>query len=204
MNDIMSFGFHRLWKKELGELLNPSQESLVLDLAAGSGDITKLIKEKNCNCIAYDENIDMLNDAKKKLANYQVDFVNGTAENLPFQNSSFDFVIASFGIRNFSDMETALIEINRILKKKGKFLCLEFSEVNNPVLRKVIKFYYKVIPRYGKFFVNNKLAYSYLIKSIEEFPNQIQFTKKLKKTHFKNIKVIDILDGVASIHISEK
>ena len=204
MNDIMSFGFHRLWKKELVELLNPSQESLVLDLAAGSGDITKLIKKKNCDCIAYDENIDMLNEAKKKLANYQVGFVNGTAENLPFQNNSFDFVITSFGIRNFSDMETALTEINRILKKKGKFLCLEFSEVNNPVLRKAVKLYYKVIPRYGKFFANNKLAYSYLIKSIEEFPNQIQFTKKLKKTHFKNIKVIDILDGVASIHISEK
>ena len=122
---------------------------------------------------------------------------------MPFKKNKFDIVTVSFGLRNFSDIDQSLKEIKRIIKKGGKFYCLEFSEINNRSLRTLFNIYSKIIPFYGKIILNNKEAYSYLIQSIKEFPNQILLTKKLLKVGFKNIEVIDILDGVASIHICE-
>ena len=94
-------------------------------------------------------------------------------------------------------------KIKRVLKKKGKFYCLEFSEINNKSFRRIFGLYSKLIPLYGKLVLNNEEAYSYLIQSIKEFPNQIQLTKKLLKAGFRKIEVFDVLDGIASIHISE-
>ena len=205
MNDVMSFGLHRVWKNEVISLLKIYKDSLVLDLASGSGDISKKIKEKYyCKCIALDANIKMLELAKKKIDSASPFYIYGTAENLPFKKSIFDYVIVSFGLRNFNDIPESLKQINRVLKKEGTFICLEFSEANNPIFREVIKAYYKVIPNLGLLFANNKIAYEYLVESIINFPNQIELTKKLTEAGFKTIKVIDIIDGVAAIHISKK
>ncbi len=205
MNDLMSFGLHRIWKEKLISLLEISKDSLVLDLATGSGDISNKINEKyDCKCIALDANMEMLEIAKKKNDSHAPFYIYGNAENLPFKKFIFDFVVVSFGLRNFNDIQRSLEQIHRVLKKKGTFICLEFSEVNNPFFRKIIKVYFKTIPKLGQLFANNKFAYDYLIESILNFPNQIQLTKKLSLAGFKTVKVIDIIDGIAAIHISKK
>ncbi len=205
MNDIMSFGLHRTWKHEVVSLLKINKKSIILDLAAGSGDITKkILEEYNCQCIPYDSNMMMLKSAQKKLKKYNLSFINGDAENLPFKNLTFDYVIVSFGLRNFTNINNSLNEVFRVLKKNGKLICLEFSEVNNQIFRRIINIYYKVIPLLGNMFARNKMAYEYLVNSIKKFPNQIKLSKKLKDAGFKSVKVIDIIGGVAAIHISKK
>ena len=204
MNDIMSFGLHRTWKQELIKKIKIKEQDIILDLATGSGDLLELIKEKsNCICVAYDSNIEMMMQAKKKLKKQKIFYINGMAENIPFKTNTFDFITLSFGLRNFTNVQKSLVEIRRVLKKKGKFYCLEFSEINNKSLRKIFDLYSKLIPLYGKLILNNEEAYSYLIQSIKEFPNQIQLTKKLLKAGFRKIEVFDVLDGIASIHVSE-
>ena len=204
MNDLMSFGLHRIWKNNLVDLIKLSPEKVILDLATGSGDIIKIIKKRSeCLCLGYDSNLDMINEAKKKNLKNAF-FVCGKSEEMPFSKNTFDYVIVSFGLRNFSDMDKSLKEVFRILKPSGKFLCLEFSQINNPLLSKLFNIYNKIIPKYGKFLSKNELAYKYLIKSIEIFPNQIKLSKKLLKSGFRKIEVFDIIDGLSSIHIAKK
>lgn len=204
MNDLMSFGLHRQWKEEFVNLMEIKNNYMVLDLASGSGDIIKLILNKyNCDCIGFDSSSEMLDEARKKIKCNQVSFVNGRAEAIPFHDSSFDTITVSFGLRNFSDIDLSLKEIKRVLKKNKKFYCLEFSEINNLVFRKIFNLYSKIIPIYGEIILNNKEAYNYLIESIKMFPAQIELTNKLLDVGFKNVEVIDILDGIASIHIAE-
>ena len=205
MNDLMSFGLHRIWKEKVVSLLEICEDSLVLDLASGSGDISKKINERyNCKCIALDANMDMLEIAKKKIYSNAPFYIYGNAENLPFKKFIFDYVVVSFGLRNFNDIPESLEQIHRVLKKGGIFICLEFSEVNNPFFRNIIMAYFKTIPKLGQIFANNKFAYDYLVESILNFPNQIELTKKLTHAGFKTVEVIDIIDGVAAIHISKK
>ena len=200
----MSFGLHRTWKQELIKQIKIKEQDIILDLATGSGDLLKLIKEKsNCICVAYDSNMKMIMQAKKKLKKQQIFYINGLAEKIPFKTNSFDLITLSFGLRNFTNIPKSLMEIKRVLKKRGKFYCLEFSEINNKSFRKIFQFYSKLIPFYGKLILNNEEAYAYLVQSIKEFPNQVQLTKKLIKAGFRKIEVFDILDGVASIHICE-
>jgi len=204
MNDIMSLGLHRIWKEEFVNLIKFYSNCSLLDLASGSGDLIKLIKKRNnCFCVSYDSNEEMIRQAQKKLRCEKVSFINGRAENIPFKDKSFDIVTVSFGLRNFSNLEESLKEIRRVMKTGRKFYCLEFSEINNVLFKKIFNFYSKILPFYGDFFLNNKEAYQYLVESIRQFPNQIEFTKKLIKAGFANIEVIDILGGLASIHISE-
>ena len=205
MNDIMSLGLHRLWKEEFVKIIKPKSTDKVLDLAAGSGDITKILKKQSdCHCILFDASLEMIKQAKKKLRNHDLTFICGKCEKLPFKNNFFDYIIVSFGLRNFSDLKNSLVQIRRVLKKGGAFLCLEFSEINNPFFRKLFFFYCKLIPIYGELISGNKGAYQYLIQSIKHFPNQISLTKRLVDLGFNNIEVIDILDGLASIHIAKK
>ena len=118
MNDLMSFGMHRIWKEKVISLLEISKDSLVLDLASGSGDISMKIKEKyNSKCIALDANMEMIEIAKKKLYSNKLFYINGNAETLPFKKTIFDYVIVSFGLRNFNDIPKSLEQIHRVLKK---------------------------------------------------------------------------------------
>ena len=204
MNDIMSFGLHRTWKSELINKIKIKEQDVILDLATGSGDLLELItKKSSCTCVGYDSNMKMIMQAKKKLKKQQIFYINGLAEKIPFKTNSFDLITLSFGLRNFTNIPKSLMEIKRVLKKRGKFYCLEFSEINNKSFRKIFQFYSKLIPFYGKLILNNEEAYAYLVQSIKEFPNQVQLTKKLIKAGFRKIEVFDILDGVASIHICE-
>ena len=206
MNDIMSIGMHRLWKSQVFELINPNSNDKFMDLAGGSGDLSKIIKKKynNSQCILVDSNKNMIDKAKKKLSHTNVTYVNAKAERLPFANNEFDFILCAFGLRNFFDINAALLQIYRTLKPEGQFICLEFSKVNRKLFRIGFELYCKIIPRLGQFFAKNKTAYDYLVESIKIFPNQVALTKILKKSGFKTVQCYDLMDGIASIHIGKK
>ena len=203
MNDIMTLGLHRLWKEILVDKLTLRNNDIVLDLASGSGDLMNLIQERfPAEVIGYDSNLDMLYENKKK--NPSNVLICGKSENLPFKTNFFDAIVVSFGLRNFSDLDKSLKEINRVLKKDASFHCLEFSQVNNVSLNNLFGIYKKILPFYGELFVKNKFAYDYLVKSIEIFPNQLELSRKFRFAGFKKIEVFDIFGGVAAIHSAIK
>tara|TARA_Y100000590_G_scaffold470079_1_gene661827 strand:- start:1060 stop:1764 length:705 start_codon:yes stop_codon:yes gene_type:complete len=208
MNDIMSLGVHRLWKKNLVDWLNPQKNTKLVDVASGTGDIAKLFLEKvNHNGYAYcvDENKEMLEINKKKLnKNSNIKWFCNDAEKLPFKNDEFDYYTISFGIRNINNIENALREAHRVLKPGGRFLCLEFSKVKNEFLNKIYKIYSKSIPKMGKLIVGKEEPYEYLVDSIEKFYSQEIFLEKIKKQNFSNVSYKNLSGGIVAIHSAWK
>jgi len=208
MNDLMSLGIHRLWKRQFITWLNPQQNTKLIDVASGTGDIAKIFLE-NVNyegeVYCVDENNEMLNMNKKKLNKIKnLKWFCNNAEKLPFENNYFDYYTISFGIRNIENINTALKEAYRVLKPGGRFLCLEFSKVNNKILNKLYKSYSKSIPKIGKFIVGKSEPYEYLINSIEKFYNQNQFCKIIGTHNFKNISYRNLSGGIVAIHSAWK
>jgi len=208
MNDLMSLGIHRIWKKQLIEFLNPQKNTKLIDVASGTGDIAKLYLKKinfNGSVSCVDENIEMLNLNKKKFDKTDsVKWFCNNAEKLPFKNNSFDYYTISFGIRNVDNINAALKEAYRVIKPGGRFLCLEFSKVKNDFLNKFYKTYSKSIPKIGKFIVGKSEPYEYLIDSIEKFYNQDEFAKLIKKQNFVNVSYRNLSAGIVAIHSAWK
>jgi len=204
MNDLMSLGIHRLWKKTLIEYLNPQINTSLIDVASGTGDIAKLFLNKTKNrsevcCI--DENDNMLKISKKKLNHKNnIKWFCSNAEKLPFEDNKFDYYTISFGIRNIVNIDNAFSEAFRVLKPGGRFLCLEFSKVENEVLNKFYKIYSKSIPKIGKFIVGKSDPYDYLINSIEEFYSQKELLQLIEKQKFSNVTFQNLSAGVVAIH----
>ncbi len=204
MNDLMSLGIHRVWKKNFIDLLNPQQNTSLIDVASGTGDIAKLYLDKINNkgkVFCVDENQEMLNLNKKKLKkNLNVKWFCNNAETLPFENNFFDYYTISFGIRNVNDIDCALREAYRVLKPGGRFLCLEFSKVQNKLLNKFYKSYSKSLPLIGKFVIGKSEPYEYLVDSIEKFYSQEKLFEKIKKHNFLNISFKNLSGGIVAIH----
>ena len=204
MNDLMSLGIHRVWKKQLIELLNPQENTKLIDVASGTGDIAKLYLKKinfNGSVSCVDENKEMLNLSKIKFSkNYPANWFCNNAEKLPFKDNSFDYYTISFGIRNVDNINVALNEAYRVLKPGGRFLCLEFSKVKNNFLNKFYQTYSKSIPKIGKLIVGKSEPYEYLIDSIEKFHNQNEFIKLIKKQNFANVSYRNLSGGIVAIH----
>jgi len=208
MNDLMSLGVHRLWKKEFISWLNPQKNTKLVDVASGTGDIAKLfMHEINYKGQAYcvDENTGMLNLSKKKFKKkYNVKWFCQNAENLPFKDNFFDYYTISFGIRNVNNINKALEEAYRVLKPGGRFLCLEFSKVKNEILNRLYENYSKSIPLIGKYVVGKSEPYEYLINSIKKFYSQDEFVKMIKKHNFTNISYRSLSGGIVAIHSAWK
>jgi demethylmenaquinone methyltransferase / 2-methoxy-6-polyprenyl-1,4-benzoquinol methylase len=208
MNDLMSFGVHRLWKNQFINQLNPQENTSLIDVASGTGDIAKLYLNKInyngfVNCV--DENSDMLNLNKKKIVkNNNVKWFCNNAEKLPFKDNTFDYYTISFGIRNVKNINIALKEANRVLKPGGRFLCLEFSKVRNEVLNSLYKIYSKSIPLIGKFVIGKSEPYEYLVNSINNFYSQDEFLKEIQKQNFKNVSFRNLSCGIVAIHSAWK
>ena len=208
MNDLMSLGIHRLWKKNFMHWLNPQKNTKLIDVASGTGDIAKLylnkINYKGLVC-CVDANKSMLDLNKRKFkVNDNIKWFCNSAEKLPFKSNHFDYYTISFGIRNVSNLNNTLKEAYRVLKPGGRFLCLEFSKVKNEILDKFYKAYSKSIPQIGKFIVDKSEPYEYLINSIEEFYSQEEFFKKIKKQNFVNISYRNLSGGIVAIHSAWK
>jgi len=208
MNDLMSLGIHRLWKKDFIHWLNPQKNTRLIDVASGTGDIAKLYLDKvkyKGSVFCVDENKGMLDLNKKKLEeNSNIKWFCNNAEKLPFKNNYFDYYTISFGIRNVSNLNNTLKEAYRVLKPGGRFLCLEFSKVKNEILNKFYKTYSKSIPKIGKFIVGKSEPYEYLINSIEEFYSQDEFFEKIKKQNFINVSYRNLSGGIVAIHSAWK
>ena len=204
MNDFMSLGIHKIWKKNLIFWMNPSKNKKMIDVACGTGDIGKLYLDstsKNEEIFCIDPNKRMIEKGKKKLINYKnVKWLIGSAENLPIKNDSFDYYSISFGLRNTKNLNKALSEAYRVLKPGGHFLCLEFSKIENENLNIIYKNYSKIIPEIGKTIVGDKKPYEYLIKSIEKFVNQNQLIELMKKNKFENCTYRNLSGGIVAIH----
>ena len=204
MNDFMSFGIHRLWKKNLMNMMRPSSEKKLIDVACGTGDIAKLFlkysnNDENITCI--DPNKGMIKKGKDKLKKYKnINWMIAPAESLPIAENSFDFYTISFGLRNTKNLNKALNEAYRVLKPGGHFLCLEFSKIQNQGLDFIYKNYSKIIPTIGKFVVGEKEPYEYLIKSIDEFINQDELIDLMKKNGFQKCNYRNLSGGIVSIH----
>ena len=204
MNDFMSLGVHRSWKKALLNMMNPSKNQKLIDVACGTGDIGKLYldntdKENFITCV--DPNEGMIAKGKEKLKKYNnINWVISSAENLPLKENSFDFYTISFGLRNTKDLDKSLSEAHRVLKPGGRFFCLEFSKIQNENLDFVYKQYSKIIPLIGKFIVGQKEPYEYLIESIEKFLNQDELIDLMKKNRFEKCSYRNLSGGIVSIH----
>jgi len=200
----MSLGVHRLWKKDLLNMMNPSSNQKLIDVACGTGDIAKLFlnnvnKKSYVTCV--DPNIGMIKKGKEKLKKFNnLNWVLASAEKLPMDINSFDFYTISFGLRNTKDLNRSLSEAYRVLKPGGRYLCLEFSKIENSGLDFVYKKYSKVIPSIGKLIVGEKEPYEYLVKSIENFVNQDELIDLMKKNGFQNCTYRNLSGGIVSIH----
>ena len=208
MNDLMSLGIHRIWKKQLIEFLNPQKNTKLIDVASGTGDIAKLYLEKinyNGHVYCVDENKEMLNLNKKKLKNnIRAKWSHNNAEKLPFKKNFFDYYVISFGLRNVENINQTLKEAYRVLKPGGRFLCLEFSKINNNILSNFYKIYSKTIPVMGKFVIGKSEPYEYLVDSIEKFYSQDELLELIKKQSFSKISYRNLSGGIVSIHSAWK
>ncbi len=204
MNDFMSLGAHRLWKKTMLNMMNPSNNQKLIDVACGTGDIAKLFL-KNVNQFSkitcVDPNKGMVSKGKEKLQNYKnLNWIIASAEKLPVKDNTFDFYTISFGLRNTKNLEKSLAEAYRVLKPGGRFLCLEFSKIQNPGLEFMYKYYSKLIPSIGKLIVGEKQPYEYLVKSIENFVNQDELLDLMIDQNFEKCTFRNLSGGIVSLH----
>ena len=208
MNDLMSAGMHRLWKDAMVTWLNPSRRPgyRVLDVAGGTGDIATRIYEasdRQADVTVLDINASMLAEgrARAQKAGIAMDFVEANAEELPFEAGSFDAYTIAFGIRNVPDIDRALREAHRVLRHGGRFLCLEFSEVDLPILDKAYEAWsFNAIPRIGQMVAGEAEPYRYLVESIRKFPNQSNFGAMIGRAGFERVTWRNMTGGVAAIH----
>ena len=208
MNDMMSFGIHRLWKKNFIHWLNPQKNTKLIDVASGTGDIAKLYLNKvdyKGEVYCLDENKGMLELSRKKFnKKSNVKWFCGNAQKLKFKSNYFDYYTISFGIRNVDNISVALSEAYRVLKPGGRFLCLEFSKMNNEILNKFYKIYSKSLPKVGKIVVGKSKPYEYLIDSIDKFYTQEKFCNEIKKQNFSKISYRNLSAGIVAIHSAWK
>ncbi|THK37417.1 bifunctional demethylmenaquinone methyltransferase/2-methoxy-6-polyprenyl-1,4-benzoquinol methylase UbiE [Ensifer sp. MPMI2T] len=210
MNDVMSAGLHRVWKDAMIAALNPPRREgyRVLDVAGGTGDIAFRIVEasdRKAHATVLDINGSMLavgaERARKKKLAPNLDFVEANAEDLPFASNSFDAYTIAFGIRNVPRIDVALKEAYRVLKRGGRLLVLEFSEVEMPLLDRFYDAWsFNAIPKFGKLITGDDAPYQYLVESIRKFPNQRDFAAMITKAGFARVTFTNYTGGIAALH----
>jgi len=212
MNDLMSAGIHRLWKDALVAKLNPPRGGTrpyrVLDMAGGSGDIGERIVNAShgyAQVVVSDINQEMLNEGIARQKNWrfsgQAEFIRANAEELPFEDASFNAYTIAVGIRNVPRIDKALEEAFRVLKRGGKFLCLEFSQPDIAILDKAYEsFSNNVIPKIGKIVTGNADPYTYLVESIRQFPSPEKFIAMIENAGFKHVTHTPLTGNIAAIH----
>ncbi len=204
MNDIMSLGAHRSWKKKLVNMMNPSINDSLIDVGCGTGDIGEIYSKATKNksyILNVDPNRKMIEKGKERLKGYKnILWKIGSGEELDVDNETFNFYTISFGLRNTSNVEKTITEAYRVLKTGGRFLCLEFSKIENPNLEFIYNQYSKIIPKIGRYVVGTEKPYEYLIKTIKDFINQDELLEVMKSKKFVNCNYINLNGGVVAIH----
>ena len=204
MNNLMSMGLHHVWKKILIETTTLKAKSKILDIAAGTADLSIefLKKNKGFEVFHTDINLSMLKEGRKKLINKGkiTPSILCDAEALPFPNNFFDCVTIGFGLRNMTNKEQALKEIYRVLSPGGKLVILEFSKIWRPFRKIYDNFSFKILPKLGKLFAKDENSYKYLVESIRMHPDQKKLLELLKAEGFEKTSFINLSAGIVAIH----
>ena len=212
MNNLMSFGIHHLWKRFTVELSQVHPGYYVLDLAGGSGDLTRLLCKKVGDAgrvILTDINSAMLHVGRNCLLDEglykNIDYVQGNAQCLPFADNSFHCIIMGFGLRNVTDKEEALHSMYRVCKPGGKVMILEFSTPVFPGLKPIYDWYsFHILPKIGKFFAQDEASYQYLAESIRMHPNQEELKKMIEHAGFEDCHYNNLSGGIVALHVAYK
>ena len=211
MNDLMSFGIHRLWKKIAVETSGLRDNFKVLDLAGGTGDMVKLMRSKISNqgsIILSDINWSMLKEGRDRLIDQGIEDVQIAqidAQHLPFKENTFDLVTIAFGLRNVTNKQAALESILSSLKPGGKLMVLEFSRPTNEILRELYDlFSFEVIPKIGEFVAQSEESYRYLAESIRMHPTQEELKGLMESAGFSNCNFDNLTNGIVAIHSGKK
>ena len=207
MNDLMSLGMHRAWKYHAVRYLHLHENLKLLDLAAGSGDMTHHAQkiQPNIDYTLADASEPMLAQAKKRFGNNIKDYVHCTAEKLPFENTTFDRIMIGFGFRNFTDQEQCLKECFRCLEDDGLLGILEFSKPKSEFFQKIYQSYsHNIIPKVGELVCDNPSAYQYLAESIDVHPDALSVTKMLKSAGFEEVQCHSFCAGLVRLHVAFK
>jgi demethylmenaquinone methyltransferase/2-methoxy-6-polyprenyl-1,4-benzoquinol methylase len=207
MNDLMSFGMHRLWKRfTIAEAkVRPGQ--IILDLAGGTGDLALALAKQTGSTghvVLADINAKMLAEGRDRLINAgitNIEYVQADAEKLPFEENYFDCITMAFGLRNVTDKTAALKSMYRCLKPGGKLLVLEFSKPVLPLLAKIYdKFSFNVIPKLGEWICNDAQSYQYLVESIRMHPDQESLQQLIEKSGFEDVTYHNLSGGIVALH----
>ena len=206
MNDLMSIGVHRLWKKALLDWMAPRPNQVLADLAGGTGDVSlKFLERGGQFAHVIDINEQMLAAGRKRrvMNKFQerLNWLAGDAQDIPLADNSVDRVIIAFGLRNVPDRMKALNQIVRILKPGGRFCCLEFSHVKNPVFSRFYdEWSFNILPKLGQLVAGEAQPYQYLVESIRQFPSEAELCSMMADTGMAQIKVRNLSGGIAAIH----
>lgn len=202
MNDLMSMGTHRLWKRRFARMAGIGG-GLAIDLAGGTGDIARLLIRQGWQVMVCDPSEAMMRAGQRRGIGATA-WVSGTGENLPFEGDSVDLLTVSFGLRNMTDPQAALGEMLRVLKPGGRMLCLEFSTAAS-WLRPFYDWYsLHIIPRLGAAVAGRREAYQYLVDSIRAFPDQETLKSEIEDAGFQNVRYQNLSFGIAAIHQGTK
>lgn len=208
MNDVMSFGVHRIWKRLTIDAAGAKQGSKILDLAGGTGDLASKfarIVGQTGKVVLSDINASMLENGRKRLTDLgiagNIEYVQANAECLPFADNSFDIVTMAFGLRNVTDKDSALRSIFRILKPGGRLLVLEFSKPVLPGLAPIYDQYsFKFLPMMGKIIANDAESYRYLAESIRMHPDQETLKQMMSAAGFERVTYTNMTGGIVALH----
>ncbi|USQ13877.1 bifunctional demethylmenaquinone methyltransferase/2-methoxy-6-polyprenyl-1,4-benzoquinol methylase UbiE [Legionella lytica] len=212
MNDLMSLGIHHLWKRYTIELSHVRPGQVVLDLAGGSGDLTRLLCKKvgdTGRVVLADINSAMLNVGRDRLLDEglykNIDFVQANAQCLPFVDNNFHCITMGFGLRNVTDKDEALRSMYRVCKPGGKVMILEFSTPSFPGLKPVYDWYsFNILPKIGKLFAQDEASYKYLAESIRMHPNQQTLKKMIEDAGFEDCTYHNLSGGIVALHVAYK
>lgn len=212
MNDLMSLGIHRVWKRYFVGTCQVRRGDRVLDLAGGTGDIAALLKDRvgaEGSIVLGDINAGMLSVGRDRLTNRGLvaglEYVQCNAEALPFPDGSFDLVTIAFGLRNVTDKDAALREMHRVLRVGGQARVLEFSEVKADWFKPIYDFHsFKVLPRLGRLFAQDADSYQYLAESIRKHPPQEELKAMMAEAGFARTGYRNLSGGIVAVHTGYK
>jgi len=203
MNDFMSFGIHRLWKRSLARHARATAGQTIIDLAGGTGDVARLLSGPDRTLVILDPSLAMMRAGKSR-GLQDIRCLGGSGECLPIADNTVDTLTVAFGIRNMTDMDAALKEIHRVLKPGGRCLCLEFSRPM-ALIRPFYNLYsFLVIPRLGAWVAREPAAYTYLVESIRRFPDQEEMLAHMEQAGFAQVQYRNYSLGIACLHTATK
>jgi demethylmenaquinone methyltransferase/2-methoxy-6-polyprenyl-1,4-benzoquinol methylase len=216
INDIQSFGIHRHWKKHVIGLTRIQPGERALDLCCGTGDLTFALAAKGADVTGLDFSEPMLEVAREKSARFgppgeakfpsaKIQFIQGDAQQIPFPDSSFDVLTIGYGLRNLADLDAGVRDMLRVTKPGGRFVALEFGKPGNAAWRAIYFGYLKfMLPVFGRIFCGNSAAYGYILESLSHYPAEQGVAEKLIHVGWRNVRVMNLIGGVMSIHYAEK